>query len=758
MALKDKLMTLEDFKAVRDVDVASNSAQFTGIKADLDDLESEVESMDNLEDGKTELTDWIYGKYINLGSANIGTTINVTTPSSWYSLKYMIVECSEGDEFSLDVSGTGGARAWAFLTSENTLISLADANTTIKNDTVTAPADAGKAIFQTMYRYSDLDTTTDLGHAFKINPESIANSIRYTVKQSLTGAQQRRAQENIGLIQHVIEKEDFYTTPPSRNQILFTSEDVNVNDKFLYHIKFTYDDIAVIVLYDNQNNVIYPTYGKSTYGQILGDYDGEFSIPEGFSYAKWVTNQPNATVFTLSRVVKEIDEYSVNAVRYDIEQNLTETQKATARANIGVGSGGEAVQTEEPAPTDIPMLYLTGTLPSAKAQGEYPVRLTYKSRTTEFSSYATVKVQGDSTAAFPKKNYTIKLFKDSARTIKDKHKFKNWSGHNKFVIKANWVDITHARNVVGARIWSDMVKTRSDYSSLPTELLEADNLGCIDGFPVMMYANGQYYGRYAFNITKDDMLNMDDSNPAHAMVQGQGYDAGTRFEQPITTNWSDELTDDLTHVETRWKAILSFVGTSSDADFKANLGNYFSVPSLIDFYLFGSALFSYDSYGKNQSYLTYDGNYFICSAYDMDLILGVHSSGQIALGATEEWLPYMAINWTDQTGGHSSTFEDWANNLYKRLSELFSSEINARWAELRAHGGALSFENIDKRFVEWCSLVTTEQMKEDYASSTANGAFTGMSSKTGGNADTNNIRQITKFVYDRLTYLDSIFA
>ena len=36
MALKDKLMTLEDFKAVRDVDVASNNAQFTEIKADLD--------------------------------------------------------------------------------------------------------------------------------------------------------------------------------------------------------------------------------------------------------------------------------------------------------------------------------------------------------------------------------------------------------------------------------------------------------------------------------------------------------------------------------------------------------------------------------------------------------------------------------------------------------------------------------------------------------------------------------------------------
>lgn len=44
MALKDKLMTLEDFKAVRDVDVASNNQQFTDIKADLDDSVNDLKS------------------------------------------------------------------------------------------------------------------------------------------------------------------------------------------------------------------------------------------------------------------------------------------------------------------------------------------------------------------------------------------------------------------------------------------------------------------------------------------------------------------------------------------------------------------------------------------------------------------------------------------------------------------------------------------------------------------------------------------
>lgn len=411
----------------------------------------------------------------------------------------------------------------------------------------------------------------------------------------------------------------------------------------------------------------------------------------------------------------------------------------------------------EPRLTDIPRLYITGVLPTNKSQGEYPVMLTYKSTTDEFTSYATLKVQGDSSTNFPKKNFTIKLFTDSSHTVKDKRKFKTWSKHNKFVIKANWIDITHSRNVVAARVWHDMVESRSDYSSLPTEMLESDHLACIDGFPVMMYANGQYYGRYAFNISKDNMLNMDEDNPNHAMVQGQGYDDGTRFTGTSLTYWNDELTDDLTHVAPRWTNILSFVSTSSDASFKSDLKNYLSVPSLIDFYLFGAALFSYDSYGKNQSYLTYDGNYFICSAYDMDTIFGLFWSGYMPFQATEEWLPYKQTIYTEGasiTGEHSG-FNDNGNNLYKRLSVLFSTEVKARWTELRTHGGALSFENLDKRFSEWCSLVTTEQMKEDYASSTANGDFTSMADRPGGNISTNNIQQIIKFIYDRLTYLDS---
>lgn len=447
-----------------------------------------------------------------------------------------------------------------------------------------------------------------------------------------------------------------------------------------------------------------------------------------------------------------------NTVRYDIPQEKTENEKYIARTNLGINSFVPEIFSVEPIKGDVPTIYITGELPTSKDQGELPVMLTYNSKTIQFTSYATLKVQGDSTAAWPKKNYTIKLYSDSARTVKDKHVFKTWSAYNKFVIKADWIDITHARNVVGAKIWSAMVESRSDYSLLPDELKEADNKGAIDGFLVKVFANGYYYGRYSFNLTKDNMLNMDEDDPNHAMVQGQSNtDSGCQFRSTSTTYWSDELTDDLTHVETRWKAILSFVSTASSANFKSQLSNYFSVPSLIDWYLFGLAFWAYDSFGKNQSYLTYDGNYFICSAYDMDGILGLYWSGYMPFQPTEAWYPYLHTVYTDGTTGEHSGFEQ-GNYLYERLASSFATEIKARWAELRSHGGALSFANVDRMFYDWCSYSTKEDMEKDYASTTANGAFVDMDNRPGGSTNTNNLEQIMDFIKKRFAYVDGLMA
>jgi hypothetical protein len=51
---------------------------------------------------------------------------------------------------------------------------------------------------------------------------------------------------------------------------------------------------------------------------------------------------------------------------------------------------------------------------------------------------------------YPKKNFTVKLYSDPEHSSKLKINFKDWGEQYKFNLKANWIDLSHARNVVSA--------------------------------------------------------------------------------------------------------------------------------------------------------------------------------------------------------------------------------------------------------------------------------------------------------------------
>ena len=157
----------------------------------------------------------------------------------------------------------------------------------------------------------------------------------------------------------------------------------------------------------------------------------------------------------------------------------------------------------EPQLMDMPRIYFSeGTLPTSKTATV--MKFDYYSKTNEYHGYVDIKCQGTSSMSYPKKNFTIKLYTDKAKTKKLKVDFKGWGKQSKFVLKANWIDITHARNVVSARLWGDIVKTRPDYATALPELLRTSpNQGAVDGFPVLVYSNGVYQGRYTLNIPKD---------------------------------------------------------------------------------------------------------------------------------------------------------------------------------------------------------------------------------------------------------------
>jgi hypothetical protein len=78
----------------------------------------------------------------------------------------------------------------------------------------------------------------------------------------------------------------------------------------------------------------------------------------------------------------------------------------------------------EPQENDIPKVFIDGVIPTTK--DDVNAELTYISKTLSFHSYITIKCQGTSSMKYPKKNFTIKLFEDEARSQKKKIGFKNW--------------------------------------------------------------------------------------------------------------------------------------------------------------------------------------------------------------------------------------------------------------------------------------------------------------------------------------------
>lgn len=418
----------------------------------------------------------------------------------------------------------------------------------------------------------------------------------------------------------------------------------------------------------------------------------------------------------------------------DLNAAIDELSKKIASG----GGGNISVDTTlvEPAEDDIPKVFFGGALQQTKDEAVVPFR--YISKTQDVSGYAKIKAQGNSTMRFPKKNQTVKMYKDAACTEKLKVDFKGWGEQNKHCYKANWTDLSQARNVVSARIWSDIIKSRANYAELPELMRTSPNLGVIDGFPVKVYADGAYQGRYTLNIPKDAwMANMDDGVDSHC-IMCSGGDASALFREASMASWSDEVHDVVpASISTRWVEVINFVMNSTNDEFKANLDNYIDVQSLIDYHLLGLAMCGMDGYAKNQLFMTWDGIKWYAQVYDMDATWGLNWNAL-----------FVASNYP------RSSYEDMGkggNLLYIRLEEVFWNELRERWEELKS--GALSMVNIINRFERFTDIMPEELAKEDYAETTANGAFTAIPLQ-----GKNNVQQIRTYALARQKWVDEYLA
>lgn len=340
--------------------------------------------------------------------------------------------------------------------------------------------------------------------------------------------------------------------------------------------------------------------------------------------------------------------------------------------------------------------------------GAFPIRY--------FGQLASIKVQGSSSQYYPKKNYTL-VFND-AICLK-----KNWGNNTKYVIKANWSDPSYLRNEFGAKLWTEITKTRinEDYatlvdnegnalvrttkSTLSGEIRQKFNgigLGSIDAYPVFVIVNGIYHGLYSMSVPKDAWLQSMGYSKREAILSANqarqtqfkdleilsedGALSGEGFEVEYVTN------------ENRQSWLGTLVNDSIDLVKKVETGELptdawtsrIDKDSVIDYICHYIATYNYDGVYKNYLLSTWDGQKLSLSAYDMDQIFGTR-------WPVGTFYPYNTVDSTLS----GSTLN--GNNLFYVAIRDYKAEIVARWTELRA--GILSNAVVEEKLTTMRSLI-----------------------------------------------------
>ena len=335
----------------------------------------------------------------------------------------------------------------------------------------------------------------------------------------------------------------------------------------------------------------------------------------------------------------------------------------------------------------IPKVYFSGDISEMyDKKDERNIKVKYESNDVNFESYASIKIQGSTSLKFEKKNYTINLYEDENLENKKKIDF-GWGEESKYCLKANWIDKTHARNVVTAKLVGEVQKKYKLFNTSP-------NYGAIDGFPVEIYINGDFLGLYTWNIPKDAwMFDMDENNPNHLAIVAEEWSNNTLFkEEPKLGSWEFEVGESTEENFNKFKRLANFIMNSDNETFEKDFHEYLDLNATLNYFVLMEFAALNDNTSKNLIFVTYDGNVWYPTLYDLDSSWGTNPWGTGKLD-------------------YYSSYDFMASTFWQRFSETFSGEIANRYFELRKN--ILTKEHIMDLFYNFEKMIPEETFKKE---------------------------------------------
>lgn len=353
----------------------------------------------------------------------------------------------------------------------------------------------------------------------------------------------------------------------------------------------------------------------------------------------------------------------------------------TTRVTIQGTAGAQGPQGEpgkdysfDPTVYGLPVLYLTGDIGPIKVSKDNKVTLTYVYG--ERSGTCTLKGQGATSyknaqalvnaGKAGKFNYTITF--DNAFEAAT-----GWGAQKKYCLKANYIDHSHSRNVVSAKIWGRIVKSRTTANANLSGLV---NGGAVDGFPIVIVLNDEFHGLYTFNIPKDGWMFglVEDATKQQAVLGANDHELATQFKGLLAGDESDfelEFVSDETNtawVTTSLNRLIKACMDSWGGDLDTEVAKYLDWDSAIDYYIHTVVLRGGDMVDKNYILTTFDGMKWCFTAYDMDSTYGLWWDG----GGLDR--PVSNINFEECAATH---------RVFELIKRFKTDALKARYAKLR---------------------------------------------------------------------------
>lgn len=355
-------------------------------------------------------------------------------------------------------------------------------------------------------------------------------------------------------------------------------------------------------------------------------------------------------------------------------------------------------------------------LPESKNDGELNVITKLSIDGAHIKTYSTIKVQGSSTAFWPKKNWSLTFYEDKARKELLRVKLGDSVAPSKWILKAEWVDPSMLRNALSFRLWKDMVESRTGFPKYESDNAWSDSHNLTDGrhrgglgfpfpYPAHTVMNGEHYGMSLFMMGHEPANhNIDKSNPNHVYMEfdaryGEieektwekfsvdGIDEWIEGYYPKTKDFNDDIKDSINN--------LSLLINGTQSNFNENVSTYLDKTNLIDYLLFIEMIYDYDAVAQDLEMVTYDLEKWYFQPWDKDTTFGMDwNEGGIR--------PYSATNLLIKYNTEDVTQKPW-HKTYK----AFTSDVEARYAALRS-GNVFTVDNIYKLISDFTKHFPTE--------------------------------------------------